>query len=60
MNVNRECEDPIVFDRDVLFIHMTLRVWICPMRAEINSNDFVFFELISRCEFEFRRRGIFF
>ena len=22
-------EDPIVLDRDVLFIHMTQRVWIC-------------------------------
>ena len=32
VKVNRECEDPIVFDRDVLFIHMTQRVWICNNR----------------------------
>ena len=30
------------------------------IRPEINSNDFVFLELVERFEFDFRRRGNFF
>ena len=32
VDVNRECEDPTMLDRDVLFVHMTQSVWICNCR----------------------------
>ena len=39
--------------------HLRIRKRLA-MRAQTNSNDFFFFELISRFEFDFRRRGNFF
>ena len=50
---NSKCES-----KDIAAVNTLLMLTI---RVHINSNDFgSFLELISRFEFEFRRRGIFF